>query len=93
MQISIKPHKRWLDNEEALARRVAAVVVGIHALPERKTSGYEWSLHPGSNNWFMEKSREEGETDTYNIYFRYGGGGNAEFMTALQTVLQWLLGS
>ena len=93
MKISVR--RCYLDDEEALAKRIAAIVVGTHAeirenKPEDRAAGmFKWELHAPSNDWKMTEIKD----GFVEIHCRYGGGGNQAMMDALKIVLEWMVGA
>lgn len=85
----------WLKaGEEAIMQRIAQIIHGVDRQVERKLSGYAWTLDVSGNNWWASELQLQ-EIDgrpvgTLELAYRYGGGGNAEFFTALGVVLNWL---
>jgi len=91
-EITITPNHRFWDEWDSpvpdgsggvsfLLWRVARVVCN-NPEPFRQDGGYDWALDR-SNDWKAER-----RGDDLLIAWRYGTGGNAKFMEALQIVLQ-----
>lgn len=90
MEIKFAIHRRWADaGEQAIARRVAQVISppdDQFPVFEGEPHGNRWNLD-GGNNWWL---RIDLEGKTAKLHYRYGGGGNAEFMQSLEKVLTWV---
>jgi hypothetical protein len=71
-----------------LLDRVAQVVCTFPKVFKQE-QGYDWALD-NSNDWKMSRSEEDPEV--FIVAYRYGGGGNEEFMKALEVVLNHILG-
>lgn len=83
----------WLKaGEEKIVRRIAEIAIGKHAVTAQKDDGSKWSLDVHGNDWWTSEMAlsEGGRTGTLRVNFRYGGGGNAAAMDALQTWLNWV---
>jgi len=98
-EIKVRPNHLLVDEYERAVARIAVdeVAPAPHLLtrvarvcctnPEvhKQSHGYEWGLDM-SNDWKMER-----KGDHFVVAYRYGGGGNAKFMEALEVVLNHLL--
>ena len=80
--------KALLKSEENIKYVVdrTAMVVGATSSFFEKDIGERWNLGT-SNNWWL---RIDKENQTGSLNYRYGGGGNAEMMKALQVYLEWI---
>ena len=87
MEIEIKVGKRWSDNEEALAKRIARVVAADDTCCGPQESGYKWTLDWRGNDWKMSGI----EDGVVKVSYRYGGG-HPEMMAGLRAFLQWEVG-
>lgn len=89
--MKIKVRRCYLNDEFALAKRIAAIVVGTHAEVQEtppELQGYKWQLHVPGNDWKMSGI----EDGCVEVHYRYGGGGNQPMMDALKVVLEWMVG-
>ena len=95
-EIRFKVESRGWD-EESIARRLAVIVAGPHAIhndletgemqiPFKKDTGYGWQLESG-NNWWMSYDREK---DEYILAFRYAHEGMLEVLEGLRKFLEWV---
>lgn len=75
------------DTERWVLKRIAMMVVGTTEFYEQ-TDGYRWMLGT-TNDWWMDRRR----AGAFLLAYRYGGGGNAEFMLKLRDVIWWLFGT
>ena len=87
MEIEINLGRRWKDQEEALAKRIARIVASDDTCCELKPDGYKWTLDFRGNDWWMT-GIEDGKV---KIAYRYGNG-HKEMMEGLRTFLQWEVG-
>lgn len=83
MEISVKVHRRWKD-EENLVKRIARIVCYDDSQIFQKDTGYKWQLNSG-NDWWTS-GLENGEI---KVCYRYG---TDELMKALKVFLDWSLG-
>ncbi len=80
-------HRRWAEaGEEAIAKRVATIVSHTPQCRFEKENDNRWNLDSG-NNWWLRINLTE---RTATLKYRYGGGGNMEFMKSLEKVLEWI---
>lgn len=87
MEIEINVGKRWADNEEALAKRIARVVANDDTCCEQQQDGYKWTLDYRGNDWKMTGI----ENGIVKVSYRYGYG-HKEMMEGLRAFLQWEVG-
>ena len=83
-----KIRKALLKSEESVKHVVnrVAMIVGATSSFYEKEIGERWNLG-ASNDWWL---RIDKENQTGILSYRYGGGGNAEMMKALQVYLEWI---
>ena len=101
-QIKVKPNRMWVKQYEDTVQRMAVdeVTPAPHLLDRvaqvvctfpkvfKQEQGYDWALD-NSNDWKM--SRSDDDPEVFIVAYRYGGGGNEEFMKALEVVLNHIL--
>ena len=89
----IKAPARWLrDGEDALAERIADIVVGHQAaLPRRDDRPQESGKHQldRANNWFLR--RKDGERDTFVLTYRHGTHWQGERWDTIKAAVELLL--
>lgn len=80
--------------EERIVRRIASAVYGHDAEVAKQDDGYKWTLNRNANDWWAtameETTIDDRKAGVITVHYRYGGGGNADMMKALETFLNWV---